>query len=152
MDIKTFTFWGHYTESDDSGSRSDIVNAYNQRQALRIAALQMIQDNSWDDPQWGRLENYESLEDAYAAEIQIDAQWEDLDGKACPNCTSHNARDTMLGFDVLNGTIYECETCHFQWVPLGKKIDPTTPTCEQIDAELDAWEAERLGEGEPEDA
>lgn len=148
--IQTFTFEGHYKESDDSGGRCDVVLAYNERQAKRIAALSMISDNEWDNPEWGRLDSYESLEDAYDKEIQIDSQWSDLNGTACPNCTSHNGVEVSQveigdpAGDEEFHPVYECATCGYRWIPLGRETSDTTPTEAELDEELDAWEAEHM--------
>jgi Zn ribbon nucleic-acid-binding protein len=133
---RPFTFEGKYNESDDSGGRCDIVMAYNRRQAIRLAAMQMILDNEWNDGS----RCYTSLEDAYDEEITILHEWEDGPGDVCPSCSSMHSRDTLNDFAGSGGTIHECKSCGFQWVPLGRKLMPEAPTEAGIDAELDAFQ------------
>ncbi|MGE8141780.1 hypothetical protein ACQKOE_07380 [Novosphingobium sp. NPDC080210] len=127
--MKTFCFEARYRDFD-GGGRCDIVIAPNRDAALKLAAYEVITDNCWDeDPE--RFTSYGSLIDWYHEELEILHEWGDLEGRACPNCTAHNHFDTgaLLG----HGTIFECSTCHYQWVPLGKKV-----TSEQI---MDATKA-----------
>lgn len=140
--MKTFTFEGRYTDNDESGGRCDIISAPDRATAIRLAAMQVILGNEWDqDPE--RFNSYASLTAWHDLEIQILYEWEDLDGSACPNCTALITRDTMIEHG--GGTIRECETCSFQWVPLGKAIRPEIE--HQIAAaieEADAFEAEHF--------
>ena len=44
-EIQTFTFEGHYRESD-GGNRCDIERAYTREQAMALAAIQMLADEA----------------------------------------------------------------------------------------------------------
>lgn len=146
-ELQTFTFEGHYHESD-GGNRCDIVRAYDRDQALALAAIELIDGNGWDRERYesgGEL-TVKSLADLYEDEVHIDAEWNDLKGTACPNCTSHGGRDTSIEHGA--GTIHECRSCGFQWVPLGHKINPSQQTSEQIDAEIAEFWAEFTKEEE----
>lgn len=148
-EIQTFTFEGHYTESSDAGSRCDVERAYTREQALSLAAIQMIEDNGWDRDRFEEViedGSISSLAELYEEEIHIDSEWAGLKGRACPNCTSHGGRDTLLEHGA--GTIHECRSCYFQWVPLGIRVDAGAPTREQIDAEIAKQWAEFISEGE----
>lgn len=134
-EYRPFTFECKYSDDGDSGGRVDIVMAYNYRQAKRLAAMHMIQDNEWDDGS----HVYTSLEDAFNEELTVLHEWSDNQGDFCPSCSSSTSHDTLI--EAQMGTIRECNTCGFQWVPLGRKLMPEAPTCEQIDKELDEFEA-----------
>lgn len=141
---RPFTFESKYDEADDAGGRVDVVMAYNERQAQRLVAMQMIEDNEWED------RTYTSLEDAFKEELTVLHWWEDNPGEICPSCSNMSSSDTLI--EDSGGTIRECNTCHFQWVPLGRKLMPDAPTCAEIDAELDEFEATINGSEEEDDS
>lgn len=118
--MKTFCFESRYRDFD-GGGRCDIVIAPHRDAALKLAAYEVITDNCWDeDPE--RFASYESLLDWYHEEMQILHEWGDLEGCACPNCTSHNVSPATDGVTQGIGAIRQCSTCHYQWVPLGKNL------------------------------
>ncbi len=154
--LQTFTFEGHYRESD-GGNRCDVITAFDREQALALAGRAIVEDNSWDDKEFGwdaeTFAGYSGFADLYTSEVKIDSGWTDLNGKACPNCTSHGGQDTQVETEI-GGTVHECRACGYQWVPLGKKADHNKghPTREQIDAELEQRWKELIGEAERTDA
>jgi hypothetical protein len=109
--VKTFTFEADYGE--DGGGRCDVVVAPGLAEAQALAGKQILDDNGWTLAD----EGYDGFEEFYDERMKMLHTSEDLDGAACPNCTSHGGRDTQIEHG--GGTIRECSACAFQWVPLG---------------------------------
>lgn len=154
-ELRTWVFEGRYTESLDAGSRFDIVRAHTRKQALALAGMQMISDNDWgrDRFEWRGLDVSEtSFAEIYEVEIQILAEWNDLNGTSCPNCTSHVGRPNgnHIELDGAERQVHQCDACGYQWIPLDFAAWAASElTSEEIDAEIAVAWVEFLGaEGE----
>lgn len=148
MKIKTFTFEARY--SGDGGGRVDIVNAPDRDTAIRLAACAIIADNGWGDD---RLEGYKSLAAFYEDEMTILHEWEGVEGTMCPSCSAQDTRDTGHDFAGSAGPVHQCNTCGYQWVPLGKSLAWETEAelnFKNILAEIDKFEAEHFGKDDAE--
>lgn len=133
--LQTFTFEGHYHDKD-GGNRCDVVQSYNREQALALAAISVLDDNGWaDDPE--RYADSKSMAAIYEEEVHIDSEWTDLNGTACPNCTSHGGQKTGDHIDVDGITLekHVCKACDYAWLPMGK-VGGIVQTSEKIDAEI----------------
>jgi hypothetical protein len=141
--MKTYTLDAAY-EDDDGGNRCDIVIAPDEATAKRLAAVQILEDNEWSLEDRGN----DTLSSFYESEIDLLATWTDLKGTACPNCTSHGGRDTGQETE-LGGTVHECATCGYTWLPMGfgKLRAQLEEAATKAIANLDVYEARsKLGD------
>lgn len=131
--MPTFTFEGHY--KDGEGNRCDIIVAPDRNTALKLAGIALMVDNEWTD---GRLGDDQCLSDFYTEEVEIDSDWSDLEGMACPNCTAHGGRHNggILGPFGRQMEVFECSLCHYEWIPLGKSKTYTEPTLAEIESDI----------------
>ena len=139
--MTTFTFESRYR--DGGGGRCDVIVAPDRDTAIRAAAMGIIVDNDWE----GSVHtDYPSLSDFFEGEMEILSEWEDLNGTACPNCTSHNGKETGDHFDLNGATreVLQCEACGYQWVPLGLAPEAAVGMSHDLKAELDAFERENM--------
>lgn len=115
---QTFTFETHYPE-DDGGTRADMVVAPDRDTARRLAAVQTLSDlesTLLDQGADSFLDFYDG-----AGWMDVMSEWGDLNGCACPNCTSHVGRPTGDHADLDGATrdVHECDSCGYRWLPLG---------------------------------
>ena len=95
---------------DDGGGTFTAINlAYDRDTALQLAAIDVLECNEWVE---SRAE--EILESGLTAwlesELTIVGEWGDLNGTACPNCTSHSSTE------IEDDTPYRrCNTCFHEW-------------------------------------
>lgn len=147
MEIKCYTLEARY--NDGGGGRCDVVMAPDFETAKRIAALNIITDNGWDDTSYGPsfAAQFKSLSDFYQSEMELLHSWEGLDGTACPSCTSHDGK--KLAARVGDGVLHRCGTCGYKWVPLGRVMGPDAINRHMQDVSfLDEWEANNMKDKE----
>lgn len=140
-EIKTYIIEAKYDEASDAGGYAWIGRAYNDAQANRMCAMQMILDNEWESGDCAR--QYTSLKDAFEEELTVLHERGDFGGASCPNCSSTDARTAGVhGFGESAMDILKCGICNYQWVPLGPDPEAADePTNEQIEADLAEFEA-----------
>lgn len=156
-ELKTFVFEAHYPE-DDGGTRCDVVLAPDRDTARRLAAVQALTDNSWTLAGQGcpdLLTFYDGSMFEDGAKMDVEAEWGDLAGTACPNCTSHAGRPNgdHLEIDGAERLKHLCTACGYIWFPMG--FDPVIrPQLEAATlgtiAELDEIERNLLVEADDE--
>ncbi len=141
---------------DGNGTRFDVVWAYSLGQAICLAALSVLTDNEWKlepqpnaDPDAGI---YSQLIAWWDNHMTVEAERGDLGGAACPACTSHDTHEHTsieigdVAEDEPYVPVHQCKTCNFEWAALGRPSIPETRTSEQIDAAIEAWIIDELGE------
>jgi Zn ribbon nucleic-acid-binding protein len=120
--MQTFTFEANYP--DDGGSRADMVIAPDRDTARRLAAVQTLEDNGWTLASRGSeslLSFYDGSRYEPGDHMDVHAEWGDLKGTACPNCTSHNGQHNggIHAWTTGQAKVFECSACGYTWVPLG---------------------------------
>lgn len=156
-ELKTFTFESHYPE-DDGGTRADMVIAPDRDTARRLAAAQTLDDNGWTLAGQGcpdLLTFYDGPMYDDGAKMSVEAEWGDLKGTACPNCTAHCGKPNgdHIEIDGAEREKHTCSACGYAWFPMG--FDPVLrPQLEAsaLDAiaGLDDYEKKSL-EADPDD-
>lgn len=146
-DWDTYFFEAHYPY-DDGGTRADCVIAPDRDTARRLAAVQCLEDNGDTLASQGApslLEYYGDAPFRYSGFMEIMAEWGDLDGTACPNCTAHcgQPNGNHVELDGATREVHQCSSCDYRWVPLGhdpvKRAEAIEATKREI-AQLDLYE------------
>jgi hypothetical protein len=156
--LQTFTFESQYPEDD--GLRADIVLAPDRDTARRLAAVETLEDNDWTLAGQGcdsLLSFYDGSHFDEGHKMDVEAEWGDLGGTACPNCTSHGGRpngNLLIDHDGNDLPIHVCAACGYSWAPLG--FDKTARQLLEDDARnsiaaLDEYERASLQDDEEEE-
>jgi Zn ribbon nucleic-acid-binding protein len=132
---------------DEQGTYFAVVVAPDNASAERLIAATMLNDDDAADGATLRerleYQDHKTFAEYYAEHSELGA-WGDLNGSACPNCTSHSTVPIQLALIAAR----ECTSCGYQFAPIGfgeKRREMEAAAIEQL-VELDQIEAEIAAE------
>lgn len=145
-----------WNDSSEEGTFTAIMLAPDAETAERLTALAMLkaEDKTLFD-HFLDCEGKATLKRYYDEHGPLGA-WSDMNGRACPNCTSHAGGPDGGHIEVDGAQLqrHVCRTCGFAWFPAG--FDEATRSqlendAHQTIAALDQIERESAGDGEDEE-